>query len=73
MKIFLTPTEIFKKYPELQEKLNWTNSDLGIFMKSKLVIGYYNRNKRVTMIEENSLIQLIKFVNASIEEQLLII
>jgi hypothetical protein len=70
---YLTPTEIFEKYPDLQQKLNWSNSDLGIFMKSKLVVGYYNRNKRVTLIEENSLIRLIKFVNSTIEDQLLII
>lgn len=70
---YLTPTEIFKKYPDLHQKLNWSNSDLGIFMKSKLVTGYYNRNKRVTLIEENSLIRLIKFVNSSIEDQLLIL
>lgn len=70
---YLTPTEVFEKYPDLQQKLNWSNSDLGVFMKSKLVIGYYNRNKRVTLIEENSLIRLIKFVNSTLEDQLLII
>lgn len=71
MKMYLTPKEIFEKYPELNTKFNWNNSDLGVFMKNKLVTGYYNRNKRVTMIEENSLLRLIRYVNTLLEEQIL--
>lgn len=73
IKMYLTPKEIFEKYPELNTKFNWNNSDLGVFMKNKLVTGYYSRNKRVTMIDENSLLRLIKYVNATLEEQLLIL
>ena len=71
MKMYLTPKEIFEKYPELNAKFNWNNSDLGVFMKSKLVTGYYSRNKRVTMIEENSLLRLIRYVNTTLQEQIL--
>lgn len=71
MKMYLTPKEIFEKYPELNTKFNWNNSDLGVFMKNKLVTGYYSRNKRVTMIEENSLLRLIRYVNTLLEEQIL--
>lgn len=69
--MYLTPKEIFEKYPELNTKFNWNNSDLGVFMKNKLVTGYYSRNKRVTMIEENSLLRLIRYVNTTLEEQIL--
>lgn len=65
----MTPTEIFKKYPELQTKLNWSKSDIGHLMRCKLLIGYYNRNNRVSMIEESSLMRLVAFINGSLENQ----
>lgn len=72
-KIYLTPKEIFAKYPDLKTKFNWTQSDIGLMMRNKLLSGYYSRNKRATMIEENSLLALIKYVNALLEEQILIL
>ena len=72
-KHFLTPKEVFEKYPDLTIKFNWTQSDVGAFMRNKLLSGYYSRNKRSSMIEENSLIRLIQYVNSSLEEQLVIL
>jgi hypothetical protein len=69
MNNFLTPTQIFEKYPELKFKLNWTNSDLGFFMRCKLLVGYYSRNKRVSMIDESSLLRLVHHVNATFDNQ----
>lgn len=72
-KIYLTPKEVFAKYPDLKIKFNWTESDIGVFMRNKLLSGYYSRNKRASMIEENSLLNLIKYVNGVLEEQILIV
>ncbi len=69
MNSYLTPKEIFSKYPELKTKLNWSKSDLGHLVRSKLLIGYYNRNRRSSMIEEGSLQELIQFINSSLETQ----
>ena len=72
-KQFLSIKEIFIKYPELRTNFYWTKSDIGLLMKSKLLSGYYSRNKRSSMIEENSLIRLIQYVNRSLDEQLVIL
>lgn len=72
-KMYLTPKEIFEKYPDLKIKFNWTQSDIGVFMRNKLLSGYYSRNKRASMIEESSLLNLIKYVNGLLEEQILIL
>jgi hypothetical protein len=72
-KIYLTPKEIFEKYPELKIKFNWTQSDIGLMMRNKLLSGYYSRNKRASMIEESSLLNLIKYVNSLLEDQILIL
>jgi hypothetical protein len=71
--IYLTPKEIFAKYPDLKIKFNWTQSDIGLMMRNKLLSGYYSRNKRASMIEENSLLNLIRYVNGLLEEQILIL
>ena len=72
MNFHLTPTELFEKYPELKIRFNWTKRNLSFFMRCKLLIGYYNRNKHTTMIEESSLLDLIDFVKESLNEELLI-
>ena len=73
IKNYLTPKEIFEKYPDLKLKFNWTQSDIGVFLRNKLLSGYYSRNKRASMIEEGSLLNLIKYVNGLLEEQILIL
>lgn len=64
----LTTSELFGKYPELQARFKWTKRNLSFFMQNKLLIGYYNRNKRTTMILESSLLQLIEFTKESNKE-----
>jgi hypothetical protein len=65
----LTTHEVFKKYPDLKTRFNWTDRKLSFFLRSKLLIGYYNRNKRTTMIKEKSLVELIEFTKMTIKEQ----
>ena len=65
----LTATEVFKKYPDLKTNFNWTPRKLSFFLQRKLLIGHYNPKKRVTMIKEKSLIDLVEFIKATIKEQ----
>ncbi len=73
MNLHLTTNELFEKYPELKIRFNWTKNNISFFMRSKLLIGYYNRNRRKTMVQESSLLQLIEFTKESIKEQILIL
>lgn len=73
MSAYLNPEEIMQKYPDLEAKLNWSKSDLGLFLRHKLVSGYYNRNKKKSLIEESSLLKLIAFANQNLEAQKVLI
>ena len=66
---YLSPTEVIKKYPELERKHNWTVSLVGYLLQSNLLKGYYDRAKKTPLVEENSVLQLIRFLNHSIEAQ----
>ena len=66
---YLSPSEIIDKYPVLENKLNIGASEIGLFLKCKLLSGFYDRTKRVAMIEEQSVIDLVAYINKKIEEQ----
>lgn len=68
MSAYLTPQELIEKYPDLRNKLQWSPDFISMFLRCKLVNGYYNRNKRVCFIEEASLIRVIGFINSGFEE-----
>ncbi|GAB4235509.1 MAG: hypothetical protein Tsb0034_09680 [Ekhidna sp.] len=65
----ISPEEIFELYPELQTKLNWRRQDIGIFLRCRLLRGYYDSGRRVSMIEKESLIELMKFSNCNLDKQ----
>ena len=69
MNNFLNPDEIMYKYPELEQKLGWSKSDLGVMLRGKVLGGYYSRNKKRSLIDEQSLLRLISFINKNLEEQ----
>ena len=69
MNSYLNPDEIMNKYPDLEQKLGWSKSDLGVFLRNKVLSGYYSRNKKKSLIEEQSLLQLIAFINKNLEAQ----
>ena len=64
-----TPEEVLAKYPELQTKLNWRKQDIGIFLRCKLIRGFYDSKKRVTVIDEKSLVELMEFANDNLDKQ----
>ena len=66
---YLSPSEIVEKHPSLQNKLNIGASEIGLFLKCKILIGFYDRTKRIAMIEEQSVIDLVNYINNKIEEQ----
>lgn len=66
---YLSPTEIIEKYPVLESKLNIGASEIGLFLKCKLLIGFYDRTKRVALIDEKSVIELVLYINKKIDEQ----
>ena len=66
--IQLTPAEIMEKYPDLKEKLNWGEKELGLFLKCKLLDGFYDRQRRVSFINEKSLIRLTEFTNDNLDK-----
>ena len=65
----LIPEEILAKYPELESKLKWRKQDIGTLLRCRLLRGYYDSKKRVTMIDENSLIELMDFANDNLDKQ----
>ncbi|MEM9388861.1 MAG: hypothetical protein AAGA02_00220 [Bacteroidota bacterium] len=66
---YLSPTELILKYPDVAAKFNWSPRELGLFLKCKLLDGYYDRRKRTALIKEHSFVQLVRFVNDVIDNQ----
>lgn len=71
--IYLSPSEIIEKYPVLETKLNIGAPEIGLFLKCKLLLGFYDRTRRVAMIDEQSVIELVAYINQKIEEQKIIL
>ena len=69
MSMYFTPAEIIEKFPELKFKHNWTENLIGQLLKANLLAGYYQRSSRMSMIDENSVRELIVFLNSRIESQ----
>ena len=70
---YLSPSDIIEKFPVLENKLNIGASEIGLFLKCKLLIGFYDRTKRVAMIDEQSVIELVQYINKKIDEQKIIL
>ena len=66
---YMSPAELIQKYPDVAAKFNWSPREFGLFLKCKLLDGYYDRRKRTALIKECSFIQLVRFVNDVIENQ----
>ena len=66
---YLSPTELVEKYPEVAAKFNWSPRELGLFLRCKLLDGYYDRRKRSALIKEPSFVELVSFVNQAIDNQ----
>jgi len=67
--VYLTPSEIVEKYPELEDNFNWDVRCLGLFLRTKLLQGKYNANERKSLIREDSLVKLVGHTNDLIDAQ----
>jgi len=63
----LSPTECIEEYPQLNSKLNWLPQDIGRLVRMKLLDGYV-LNEGGSIIKEESLIQLINYMNSLTEK-----
>jgi len=67
--VYLTPAQVIEKYPELEKMFGWSAKEIGMFLKSRLLQGYHNHSLKKSMIEEDSIGNLVNFANALIEMQ----
>lgn len=67
----LTPSEVIEHYPELFEKLGWTNKDIGVFYAKGLLKGCFSYKLKKSMIRETSLKRLVVFANSIQTEKLI--
>jgi hypothetical protein len=70
MNLHLSSNELLEKYPELKTRFKWTSRNLNYFLKSRLLVGYYNQRRQRVLIAENSVLELMKYTQLSIEEEL---
>ena len=64
----LTPAECIEEYPQLKKIFGWDAKSIGVFLSKGLLKGTYNRNKRVSLIEKDSLLSLVKYKNSLLEK-----
>lgn len=63
----LSPSDVIHKFPELSEKLGWTPNDIGSLLKMRILTGIRNGNKKITLIQIESLKPVIELVNKNFE------
>lgn len=63
----LTPKQILEKYPQLEMDCHWKITDFGVMLRCHLLRGHYDSQRRQSMIEEESLLELIKTMNCNLD------
>jgi hypothetical protein len=66
--VYLTPTQVIEKYPELEITFGWSAKEMGMFLKNGLLHGYYNHSLRKSMIKEDSIEELVEYANNQLEK-----
>lgn len=59
---YLSYEEIMERIPQAQD-YRWSNSNLGIFYHSKLLMGKMSKKESCVLIEKQSVLRLIKYTN----------
>ena len=70
MNLHWSSKELLEKYPELKTRFKWTSRNLNYFFKSRLLIGSYNQRRQRVLIAESSVLELMKYTQSCIEEEL---
>lgn len=61
---YYSPEELILKYPKVAKHLHWTCIKVGIFLSARLVSGHRVGAEHKAYINENSYLELIKYVKA---------
>jgi hypothetical protein len=66
MKTYLTPAEVIEHYPGLKAKHQWNASLVGRLLKANLLKGYYDRTLKTGMIDEDSVLDLLLYLDMQV-------
>lgn len=67
--VYLTPHEALSLFPQLATVHGMTEHTLGILLKHHVLWGMYDSGKRMPLIQENSLLYFIDYLNSSLDRQ----
>jgi hypothetical protein len=63
----LSPSEVIDEYPQLNKQFNFLPQDIGRLIRLKILNGYiYSEGS--ALIQEQSIIDLISFINEQIDK-----
>lgn len=60
---YLTPEEAIRAYPQLTAVHGITKETLGLLLKHHVLWGRYESGKRIALIQEDSLLFFIDYLN----------
>lgn len=66
---YLTPDEAIRQYPQLTAVHGITKETLGLLLKHHVLWGRYESGKRLALIQEDSLICFIDYLNSLLDKQ----
>ena len=67
--VYLTPKEAIERFPQLVVTHGIDARILGILLKHHILWGHYNTSDNVAMIQEDSLLYFIDFLNSLLARQ----
>lgn len=67
--VYLTPHEALERYPYLRIAHGMTEHTLGTLLKHHVLWGMYDSGKRMPLIQEDSLLYFIDYLNSSLDRQ----
>jgi hypothetical protein len=69
---YLTPLEALDRYPQLSSIHGMSEHTLGLLLKHHVLWGMYDSGKRMPLIQEDSLLYFIDYLNTALEKQRII-
>lgn len=67
--VYLTPGEAIERFPHLVITHGIDARVLGVLLKHHVLWGHYNSGDNVAMIQEDSLLYFIDFLNSQLDRQ----
>ncbi|MCC6447159.1 MAG: hypothetical protein IT215_00545 [Chitinophagaceae bacterium] len=69
-KTFYTPSEVVEKIPMLK-RIGWTPQRIGTLLSLKLIKGDSIRSKKISRLDKDSLLRLLKIRNEIVGEEII--